>query len=295
MDLFYPLSGEPPVECQLMQKEAHLEVVLLRCLTALHARAALVAADTGARFVCSCSIRRRGLLRSWCCRMAHPAQIASMFVVVLLLLCLHGVAHSSHFSHCAPYVLAHSTETAAYIVLPDVAGKEGLDDTMDELFGKDDSFDLMVGGDELTNRLVELQLPRFEVSYGIKSLAETLRTLGMGAVFQRGAEFGRMAPGAFIEDVLHKAVMKTDESGTVAAAVTAVCTTKGICRRPPPVPVKVKVDRPFLFVVYDKPQNIIQFVAKVETVSPVSAAEASALASTPTLPSALGDKRERGD
>ena len=76
----------------------------------------------------------------------------------------------------------------------------------------------------------------------------------------------------------------------------SVCATKGICRRPPPVPVKVKVDRPFLFVVYDKPQNIVQFVAKVETVSPVAAAaEASALPSTPTLPSALGDKRERGD
>ena len=209
---------------------------------------------------------------------------------------MHGVAHFSHSSHCAPHVPPHSTETAAYIVLPDVAGKEGLDDTMDELFGKDDSFDVLVGGDKLSHRLVELQLPRFEVSYGIKSLLETLRTLGMGAVFQRGAEFGRMAPGAYIEDVLHKAVMKTDESGTVAAAVTAVCATKGACRRPPPVPVKVKVDRPFLFVVYDKPQNIVQFVAKVETVSPVAAAaEALALPSTPTLPSALGDKRERGD
>jgi len=26
-DLFYPLSGEPPVGCLLMQKEAHLEVL----------------------------------------------------------------------------------------------------------------------------------------------------------------------------------------------------------------------------------------------------------------------------
>jgi len=89
-------------------------------------------------------------------------------------------------------------------VLPDVARKEGLDDTMDELFGKDDSFDVLVGGDELTHRLVELQLPRFEVSYGIKLLAETLRTLGMGAVFQRGAEFGRMAPGAFPAQGCHE-------------------------------------------------------------------------------------------
>jgi len=165
-----------------------------------------------------------------------------------------------------------------------------MNNTIEELFGTDSSWDELVCEDEIQQgRLVQLQLPRFEVTYGIKSLADTFKDIGMGAVFDASADFQRMAStGAYIGDVLHKAVMKVDEKGTVAAAVTAVCTTKGCSQPRVPVPIKVKVDRPFLFLVYDKPKNIVLFVAKVETVSPAVPTPSD------TAPLASASEKKRG-
>jgi serpin B len=70
------------------------------------------------------------------------------------------------------------------------------------------------------------------------------------------------ASQTYIRDVLHKAVIEVNEQGTVAAAATAVVMTRSL----PPPPVRVKLDRPFLFVVYDRPAKTLLFAAKVETV-----------------------------
>ena len=67
---------------------------------------------------------------------------------------------------------------------------------------------------------------------------------------------------AYIEDVLHKAVIEVNEEGTVAAAATAVVMTRSL----PPPPIDFKVDRPFVFVVYDHTVKTVLFVAKVESV-----------------------------
>jgi serpin B len=118
--------------------------------------------------------------------------------------------------------------------------------------------------------------------------------MGMGDVFDAStADFGRMAPGLniCISEILHRAVMKVDEAGTVAAAVTAVCMTKS-CAPRAPLPKKVKIDRPFIFVVYDRNKKVILFAAKVETVPALADAGDAAPDAASMHSASAGDKRK---
>src|SRR5205823_4299531 len=69
-------------------------------------------------------------------------------------------------------------------------------------------------------------LPRFTVDYGI-GLNDALGSLGMGLAFDpMRADLTAMVQvrgeRAYIDDVRHKTVLKVDEQGTLAAAVTSV-------------------------------------------------------------------------
>jgi serpin B len=67
-------------------------------------------------------------------------------------------------------------------------------------------------------------VPRFMVDFDT-SLKPSLSALGMGIAFDPNrATFGDMIQGerAYITDVRHRAIMKVDEAGTLAAAVTSI-------------------------------------------------------------------------
>jgi serine protease inhibitor len=69
-----------------------------------------------------------------------------------------------------------------------------------------------------------IRLPRFSVDF-TASLKPALSALGMATAFDSTkATFPAMIAGrnAYITDVLHRAIIKVDESGTLAAAVTSV-------------------------------------------------------------------------
>ncbi|MCL0057758.1 serpin family protein, partial [Dehalococcoidales bacterium] len=61
-------------------------------------------------------------------------------------------------------------------------------------------------------------------------------------------------------DVVHKAFVSVDEAGTEAAAATAVVGLPGL---PTEKPVKVTVDRPFIFLIHDRETGTILFVGRV--------------------------------
>jgi len=111
----------------------------------------------------------------------------------------------------------------------------------------------------------EVWLPRLDVSFK-SSLNEPLKRLGMGIAFDPGAaDFSRMVLGArpgdlFIGNVLHQAVLKLDETGTEAAAVTSIEI------RLTSVPVRrfaFRADRPFLFVIRDDETGAILFTGAI--------------------------------
>lgn len=89
----------------------------------------------------------------------------------------------------------------------------------------------------------EIMLPRFKLEYET-SLNDALKALGMEAAFDNRANFDGMAPGLFISEVRHKAIVEVNEEGTEAAAVTTV--RVGECAAPIFI-----VDRPFFFAIRD--------------------------------------------
>lgn len=110
---------------------------------------------------------------------------------------------------------------------------------------------------------VALALPRFHVESSF-ALRQPLKRIGIKDAFEPGADFTRVSdePGFALGNVLHKAVVDVDESGTEAAAVTAVILIGSALLEPPP-PIEFRVDRPFLFLIVDKPTGTILFLGRV--------------------------------
>lgn len=109
---------------------------------------------------------------------------------------------------------------------------------------------------------VELGLPRFkfEASTGLSS---TLKAMGMQAAFDpNSADFSNLADTdeLFLQDVLHKAYISVDEAGTEAAAATVVMVGATGAQLEP---VKLTVDRPFLFLIRDTGTGAILFFGRV--------------------------------
>ncbi len=109
---------------------------------------------------------------------------------------------------------------------------------------------------------VELTFPKFE-NRGSYSLVPMFSDLGMTKAFSPGgADFSGMAEGVdlFISGIFHKSFVKVDETGTEAAAATAVVI--GTTSVPPP-PVPITFDRPFVYLILDKPTGAILFMGRM--------------------------------
>ena len=119
----------------------------------------------------------------------------------------------------------------------------------------------------LNYRQVELTLPRFrlESSYDLKA---PLAALGMPAAFDPAqADFSGMdgKRDLYIGAALHKAFVSVDEAGTEAAAATAA-TMEQLAM--PTQPVKVTVDRPFIFFIRDRQTGAILFLGRMVRPAP---------------------------
>ncbi len=115
---------------------------------------------------------------------------------------------------------------------------------------------------EMKTAQVNLALPKFKFSAEFK-LNEPLVRLGMVDAFDANkADFSGMdgTRSLFISSVLHKAFINLDEKGTEAAAATAVVV--GLTSMPSET-VELKIDRPFLFLIQDKPTGEILFMGRV--------------------------------
>jgi serpin B len=111
---------------------------------------------------------------------------------------------------------------------------------------------------------VALALPRFRVESSF-ALRESLARIGINLAFAPGADFTPVStePGFVLGDVLHKTVVDVDERGTEAAAVTAAMVLGASLHFDPPKPIEYRVDRPFLFLIEDKPTGTILFMGRI--------------------------------
>jgi serpin B len=112
----------------------------------------------------------------------------------------------------------------------------------------------------LRSEQLELSLPKFELRTN-KSLSKSLIDLGLGAAFGTSGDFSRMSTEAQlgISDVVHQSFVKVSETGTEAAAATAVII--GVTSVPQTRP--VVIDRPFVFAIRDDATGAIVFLGRV--------------------------------
>lgn len=118
----------------------------------------------------------------------------------------------------------------------------------------------------LKTRRVNLQLPKFRVEEAFQ-LSDTLKALGIVDAFDASrADFSGMTGSRdrAISAVIHKAFVDVNESGTEAAAASAVVMMRTSAIRPEP-PVDFKADHPFLFLIRDQATGAVLFLGRVET------------------------------
>ena len=113
---------------------------------------------------------------------------------------------------------------------------------------------------------VDLMLPRFEVSQ-TQSLKSLFQKMGLNAIFDgQKSDLSRLSPQPLtVSDIQQKAVLKVNEKGAEAAAVTWVLmeTSDGPGDEPEFIP--FHVDRPFFFAIQENRNGNILFMGVVRT------------------------------
>ena len=167
---------------------------------------------------------------------------------------------SGEWGYQALELLYDGGELSMVILMPDRGSFSGFEESLDA--------DVVNGAtSRMSFRPVSLTMPKFEFESSL-SLADTLRSMGMPDAFHRSkanlSGMGMRCPGGggrpFISDVVHKAFVLVEEEGTEAAAATGVVVVRESI---PPPPIEVSVDRPFIFLIWDRKTDAILFVGRV--------------------------------
>lgn len=111
--------------------------------------------------------------------------------------------------------------------------------------------------DAISEQGIHLSLPRFSFSSEV-DLDETLQRLGIRSAYGQTADFSGMTGGRglFLDTVQHEAFIEVDEEGTEAHAATGAA--MAVSHGP-----TITIDRPFFFVIRDRPTGAILFVGRV--------------------------------
>lgn len=111
---------------------------------------------------------------------------------------------------------------------------------------------------------VSASIPKFSNEYSV-SLNEILKKLGMTNAFDADtADFSGLGASTvgniYIDNISHHAKIDVDEKGTKAGAVTIALPQAASIE---PKPKSVQLDRPFLYMVIDRKQNLPLFMGTV--------------------------------
>lgn len=117
--------------------------------------------------------------------------------------------------------------------------------------------------DGMRSTEIDLTMPRFkfDAEFGLR---DTLSDMGMPLSFTDGADFSGISPEPLfqISDVIHKAFISVDETGTEAAAATGMMVPVGAIPTITEI-VEMKLDRPFIFMIRDEYSDSILFMGSV--------------------------------
>lgn len=117
---------------------------------------------------------------------------------------------------------------------------------------------------------VDAGLPKFKFDWSA-SLVTPLAEMGMETVFTERSDLSGLGytdnnDALAISDVIHKTHIEVDESGTRAAAVTAVIVNKVTSVAPGNTP-SVILDRPFVYAIIDTSSNLPIFLGSITDIT----------------------------
>lgn len=96
-------------------------------------------------------------------------------------------------------------------------------------------------------------------------LGDPLVAMGFQSLFKQSRDLDPIIPagGASVSKVQHDIFIEVNEQGTEMAAATTV--TMFGCAAPPP-PIEMRVDRPFLFLIFDAETTLVLCSAIVDSI-----------------------------
>merc|ERR1712012_659875 len=154
--------------------------------------------------------------------------------------------------------LPYQDEDFAMIVfLPFEKGNENVNKVINKVLEED--LNTIIRGMEGTE--VDIFLPKFKLSYK-SELVNVLQKKGLTNLFQNG-DFSRITDEEELEvsDIVHETKIEVNEIGSEAAGVTGILL--GVRSGPSANVEQMVVDRPFVFVIHDKQNNLPLFIGKI--------------------------------
>jgi serpin B len=141
-------------------------------------------------------------------------------------------------------------QLSVLFVVPDAGTFDTFADSLDAA-----KLDLII--ESLDSTDVSVALPRFRVESSSR-LRETLSALGMPTVFA-GADLSGMTDlgGLYVSEAYHRAFVEVNEQGVEAAAATAIVVDRGGMGE------TFNANRPFYFIIRDRPTGIALFIGRV--------------------------------
>merc|ERR1719420_2176124 len=145
------------------------------------------------------------------------------------------------------------------VILPFEEGNEKVNEVINKVLTIPSNLNTIILGMEETE--VDIFLPKFKLSYK-SELVNVLQKKGLTNLFQNG-DFSRITDEEELEvsDIVHETKIEVNEVGSEAAGVTGILL--GVRSGPSANVEQMVVDRPFVFVIHDKQNNIPLFIGKI--------------------------------
>lgn len=155
------------------------------------------------------------------------------------------------------YELPYSNNKYSMVIITPGFSLSGSGTTLSQLAAGLDSAEWQTWMNNLKPYKGVVTMPKFAFSYG-NLLNNALTDLGLGIAFSDGADFSLINPTAKLQisQVVHKAFVDVDESGTTAAAATSVgviVTAAGPQYNP-------TFNHPFIFAIREMNSGLILFI-----------------------------------
>ena len=168
-----------------------------------------------------------------------------------------GPAETANFMDQTTYFKYYENSGVQLVELPYQGGQYSMVIVLPTQTGGLSSIDAALSSENLSTWIskasytdVMMVMPKFSIATKL-DLVPVLNDMGIKAAFDTTADFSGIdgARDLYIQQAIHKAVIKVDENGTKAAAVTGISIGIPLSVHSEPIPVPFVADHPFYYAI----------------------------------------------